>query len=312
MAPISNRPTVEWMWQTVSNSSKSSGSIGWTKFSDIENHIIEDAYAAHKTEVILDDCRLNLKTRTHISNNNTGTKRSIKRVVLEQNQRPIREERYTFDPIAPLIVELACYGIIYEGKLNERQHEAEWMATMLMTCKYKTIEEIWICCAYLYTMESFLYKRLNETMRAIGDNTHEQYWRSKVSTLGPFALLLWDDPSNIKPKTSKYSLYRGATLSSEQIAMYKECCKRPNDYQSFQAFTSSSRNRDRAEKFGNALFTMKVHYAFTADVQMISDYCEEEEELIFPGVCFTVEKFTYDTKKNKHLIYLKLKQRFNG
>jgi len=289
MAPISNRPTVEWMWQTVSNSSKSSGSIGWTKFSDIENHIIEDAYAAHKTEVILDDCRLNLKTRTHISNNNTGTKRSIKRVVLEQNQRPIREERYTFDPIAPLIIELACYGIIYEGKLNERQHEAEWMATMLMTCKYKTIEEIWICCAYLYTMESFLYKRLNETMRAIGDNTHEQYWRSKVSTLGPFALLLWDDPLNIKPKTSKYSLY-----------------------QSFQAFTLSSRNRDRAEKFGNALFIMKVHYAFTADVQMISDYCEEEEELIFPGVCFTVEKVTYNKKKNKHLIYLKLKQRFNG
>ncbi|CAF5168188.1 unnamed protein product, partial [Rotaria sp. Silwood1] len=55
---------------------------------------------------------------------------------------------------------------------------------------------------------------------------------------------------------------------------------------SFQAYTSCSRNRKKAEEFGNTLFIMEVMYAFIADLSPLSEYSEEEEELITPGVCF--------------------------
>jgi hypothetical protein len=57
---------------------------------------------------------------------------------------------------------------------------------------------------------------------------------------------------------------------------------------------------------------MKVLYAFIADLSLLSEYAEEEEELITPGVCYTVRKVEFDLKANKHFIYLTLTQRFNG
>ncbi|CAF4739372.1 unnamed protein product, partial [Rotaria sp. Silwood2] len=144
----------------------------------------------------------------------------------------------------------------------------------------------------------------------VGDKDHEHVWRSKVRTLGPFCLLLWDDPFNKKAKTNK-TLYRGANLNGEQIAKYEEMAKDSNMYGSFQAFTSCSRNRKKAKKFGNTLFIMEIVIAFTADLVNVSEYPSEEEELIAPGVSFRVTKVEIDRKINKHLIFLKLRQRFS-
>jgi hypothetical protein len=99
----------------------------------------------------------------------------------------------------------------------------------------------------------------------------------------------------------------------EQIHTYKECLQQPNEYHSFQTFTSTSRNRIVAEFLGmNALFIIRVKCAFTADLQPYSQMPAEEEELINPGICFTVEQVEFDEATNKHLIYVELQQRFNS
>ena len=66
-----------------------------------------------------------------------------------------------------------------------------------------TPEEAWKCCVRLYCMESFLYRKLNECMRLVGDDQYEAVWKSKVCTFGPFALLLSSlESSNMKENIS--------------------------------------------------------------------------------------------------------------
>jgi hypothetical protein len=213
--------------------------------------------------------------------------------------------------IVPRIVEKAALGIMEEGKRLGESRAAEEMAQFLMKQKENGIKEVWECCAHLYSKESFLYKTLNEAMRSIGSTEHEPIWRSKIHTLGPFCLLLWDNPFNEKPNTNKL-VYRGATLTNGQIATYENLSKRTDEHGSFQAFTSCSRNRQKAESMGNVLFIMKVQLAFTADLKRVSAFPDEEEELVSPGICFSVESVVYDKQTKKHLIYLTLKQRFSG
>ncbi|CAF4259320.1 unnamed protein product, partial [Rotaria sordida] len=130
-------------------------------------------------------------------------------------------------------------------------------------------------------------------MRLVGDKKQEKVWRSKICTLGPFCLLLWDDPFNTK-LTIKKTLYRGATLTDEQIAAYAKMVEDDKAYGSFQAYTSCSRNRDKAEEFGNTLFIMEVIIAFIADLSPLSEYSAEEEELVTPGVCFRVKSVEFN------------------
>ena len=146
-------------------------------------------------------------------------------------------------------------------------------------------------------------------MRLIGSKDHEQVWRSKVRTLGPFCLLLWDNPSNYQAAKEGTILYRGADLTSELISSFKvDCSKEEKPIRSFPSFTSCSRNLDIAELLGNVLFIMKIKHAFTVDLQPFSQFPDEEEELLSPGVCFTVDRVEFDKPKNKHFIYLELVQ----
>ncbi|CAF1562333.1 unnamed protein product, partial [Adineta ricciae] len=121
----------------------------------------------------------------------------------------------------------------------------------------------------------------------------------------------WDTPFN-NQLTKSITLYRGANLNGEQIATYTDLSTHPDEYCSFQAFTSCSRNREFAETFPNTsvLFIMHVKWAFTVNLSPISQYPEEAEELITPGVCFSVKRVEYDMNKKKHLISLELCQRF--
>ncbi|CAF3309334.1 unnamed protein product [Rotaria socialis] len=143
-------------------------------------------------------------------------------------------------------------------------------------------------------------------MRLIVSKEHENVWRSKLRTFGPFCILLWDDPYNHLPLTGGKMLYRGANLSDDLIAQYVQLVRSSDQRGSFQAFTSSSRNRAKAEQFGNVLFVLRVNYAYTTDLSQLSEYPDEEEELIHPGVCFTIDGVRYDPVKNKHEIYLTL------
>ena len=342
---------VEWMWQSNPDPCSKTQKREWTRYSDVENLIIEKAYSSNQTHAIIDDCSIDFKHHVQISDNEIDQQTPVKRRVCKREDKRLREERFMPDPIAPKrpfggqygwvspfiaevrknlnleekqlpsndekivpkILKKAALGIIKEGKLIGKRCEAEEMAEKLMEQENRGIRRIWKCCAYLYSLESFLYKKLNETMRLIGSEEHEQVWRSKIRTLGPFCLLLWDNPFNNK-LSKNIELYRGAKLRPEQIAIYQDLSVHPNEYRSFQAFTSCSRNRKKAENFEepNVLFIMKVESAFTVDLSSVSEYLEEEEELIIPGVCFNVQRVEFDNRKNIHFIYLKLKQRFAG
>jgi hypothetical protein len=315
--------------------------------------IIEEAFATGKDHAMLDDYHIDFKHQVQISNNDINKQRPIKRLVCNRDEKRLREERFMPNPIAPnrpysgrygfispfiketvkdlnltkeqlpsknetivpMIVEKAALGIIEEGKKFGKQCEAEKLAEKLREKKEAGMKEVWKCCAYLYTMESFLYKKLNETMRVIGSEEHEQVWRSKVRTFGPFCLLLWDNPFNSNITDPGKILYRGAQLSDDYIASFKDDSFKGSEVlRSFQAFTSCTRNRSVAEKFGNCnvLFIMQIQIAFTVDLCPLSEYSHEEEELVFPGVCFAIDRLEFDEHKSKHLIYLTLRQRHNS
>jgi hypothetical protein len=340
--------TVEWMWKSNSDPF-SEEPAEWNHYSDVENMIIETAYPNKQSRAILDDYYIDFNENLQVSNQDSYKQRPVKRVVRKREDKHLREERFMDLPVGsgrsfggqygwvspfivevrrhlglqpeelpskkpnlvPILVEKAADGIVKEGKHIGKQREAEEMANTLLKKKHKGMKEVWRCCAYLYSLESFLYKTLNAAMRLVGSKDDEQVWRSKVRTLGPFCLLLWDDPFNKKVKCD-IELYRGATLKPEQIDTYKEMAKHEDEYGSFQGFASCSRNRSKAEEFGNVLFIMKVLFAFIADLSELSEYPDEEEELVTPGVSFRVERVEFDPEKDKHLIYLELRQRFNG
>jgi hypothetical protein len=340
---------VQWLWNSNRDPFLESESDDWRPYSDVENMIIEEAFTTSKHHAMLDDYHIDFKHQVQISNNDTNKQRPIKRLVCNRDDKRLREERFMPNPIAPnrpysgrygfispfiketvkdlnltkeqlpsknetivpMIVEKAALGIIEEGKKFGKQREAEKLAEKLREKKEAGMKEVWKCCAYLYTMESFLYKKLNETMRVIGSEEHDQVWRSKVRTFGPFCLLLWDNPFNSNITDPGTILYRGAQLSDDYIASFKDDCFKGSELlRSFQAFTSCTRNRSVAEKFGNVLFIMQIQIAFTVDLCPLSEYSHEEEELVYPGVCFTIDRF--EEHKSKHLIYLTLRQRHNS
>jgi hypothetical protein len=148
-------------------------------------------------------------------------------------------------------------------------------------------------------------------MRLVGDKDNEGTWQGKIATLGPFCLLFWDDPFN-RTLSRNVILYRGSQLIAAQMEKYFGALNNKDEYGSFQSFTSCSRNRAKADQFGNCLFIMKVDFAFITDISPLSEYPGEEEEVITPGVCFRVPNIQFDREKTKHIIYLNLRQRFSG
>ncbi|CAF1456043.1 unnamed protein product [Rotaria sordida] len=258
---------IEWMYKSNSDPWSKSQPEQWTYYSDVENVIIEEAYSKNESHVMMDNYYIDFKRKIQISKDNEQNQRPIKRVVRKKDETRVREERFIFDPIAPkrpygheygwvspfilevrkylkptpeqlpskddslvpMIVEKAAVGITEEGKIIGRLCEAQKLAEKLMSEKDKGMKQVWICCAKLYSMECFLYKKLNEVMRLIGSDDHEQLWRSKVRTLGSFCLLLWDNPFQTK-LTTKKTLYRVVKLTDEQIATYKEMAQNPNEY----------------------------------------------------------------------------------
>lgn len=340
---------VQWMWNANDNPYIKSKSMEWNSYSDVENLIIEEAFRAGQTHAILDDYSIDLKHKFQIFTKDKKKQRSVQRMIRNKDDSYIREQRFTFTPInpkrpfgglygwispfiratakylnitrkqlpskdpsvIPMVVESAVVGIIEEGKKIGKQREAEHIAKILRKKKYTKIQEVWECCAYLYSLESFLYNRMNEIMRLIGEEEHELDWRNNARTLGPFCLLLWDNPYNNKTTERGTILYRGANLSDELVLTFQQDCLEKNKpVRSFQSFTSCSRNRAKAEQYGNVLFIMTIKHAFSVNLQPFSEYPGEEEELVSPGVCFTIDSIESDQKNQKYVIYLNLIQQY--
>lgn len=337
---------IEWYWKSNDNPFSNAGSSEWNRYSDIENIIIEEAFTTLKQPVvILDDYHIDFEHQVQIANDDKNKQRPVKRIEMNREHQRLREARFMPNPIIPTssfhdliglkkifidnfmdqfniksvndwekqkqeLVEKAISGILYEGQLAGKQSEAKWINEQLEKVKNKTKKEIGQCCVYLYSLESFLYKILNNTMRLIGDEDHENIWRNKLKTLGPFAFLLFYFLSyeNVNCRTSK-TVYRGAQLTDQMIAQYRRTVQSKDPRRSFQAFTSCSRNRAKAEEFGNVLFILDVEHrtsyrTLNMDISSLSAYPDEEEVLIRPGRSFKVESVQFDKTKNKHIIHL--------
>ena len=341
----------EWAWNASPNPFSKTEPPKWRPYSDVENNMIEQAFAAKQDRATLDEYYIDFAQKRQISNVDKNRQRPVQRTERNKNDaRAVRNDRYLPNPVdlsisfndqcgfisyfikevakflkitkeqlpskdhrfIPMIVERAANGIIEEGTkvTPTKQREASFIGEMLREKKNSGIKEIWEFCANLYTWDSFLYKQINETMRLIGNPQHDQVWRSKVSTIGPYCLLLWDNPFNsemIKPGTM---LYRGAQVPDEMIKAFQaESSREPKIWHTFEAFTSCTQNRSIAEQIGNVLFIMKTRTAFTLNLTQLSEYRQEEEEVLLPGISFTINQVSSDKSKNKYLVYLSVHQR---
>lgn len=326
---------IQWMWKSNADPWSSSQKEEWRAYSDVETAIIEEAFQKKLSEVLLDDYHISLKNSTQISNSNANSQRPIKRVERGQtsSEPRLREARFMPNPIHPampfaeqrfflgfmgeifkmfdvndtnalntpavrrIMITKAAEGIIAEGKLLGKQKEAEWMAQQLLDVIDGTDQEVWECCAHLYTMESFLYQKMNEYMRLCGDANSMDLWRQKVRTFGPFGYLL--QSLTYSKKYAKMYVYRGANLTDTLIDQYRENI---GAYLTFPAFTSTSRNRAKAEQFGNVLFIIHTATNSGNDVAPYSDYPDEEEMLLTADYCFYIKSCEFDQETNKWLI----------
>ena len=326
---------IEWMWKSNSDPWNSSQTDEWRSYSDVETAIIEAAYQRKLPEALIDDYHINFQRSVQISNSNQSNQRSVKRVERGRStsESRLREARFMPNPVHPAtpfaeqhfflgfigeifkmfgvnestaldtpenrrkMIQMAADGIVTEGKLVGKQKEAEWMAEQLRNVIDESVQQIWECCAHLYTMESFLYQKMNEYMRLCGDKSHRDLWRSKVHTFGPFGYLLLSLKWGGEYK--KIYVYRGANLSDDQIQKYRENI---GVYLTFPAFTSTSRNRAKAEQFGNVLFIIHAASNNGHDVAPYSDYPDEEETLLTADFTFYIRSCTFDQTKNKWII----------
>ena len=223
-APSNTLKHVEWMWKSNPDPFDKTQPEEWSHYSDVENLIIEEAFSTKQHKVLIDDYCIDFDKKVQISKNDPDKQRHVKRMVRNREDKHLREERFVDAPIhgkrpfggaygwvspfivevrrhlclqpeqlpskdptlIPILVEKAALGIIEEGNQIGRPREAEHLAKALLKMKGKKMKEVWQCCAYLYSLEGFLYKKLNEAMRLVGDGEKEEVWRNKVTDTGSF------------------------------------------------------------------------------------------------------------------------------
>ncbi|CAF5086113.1 unnamed protein product, partial [Rotaria magnacalcarata] len=211
------------------------------------------------------------------------------------------------------IVDEAVQGMIKEGAALNKEHEAQWLAQQLGSVKHyaengTNVEnlpaEIGDTLIHIYTRDSFWFKRINGVLREIEAITSEQ-----LKDLGPFCYLLHQYLQCKKTLLDCFIVYRGLLLTDEQRQDFMK------EKITFTSFTSTSRNRDLAEIYGNTLLIIDLNPNLEnlsdttgrrcgIDITHVSQFTEEEEFLIWPNRNFDFVKYEYDRPNKKHIIYL--------
>ncbi|CAF0749225.1 unnamed protein product [Didymodactylos carnosus] len=177
-----DRPRAQWYWNSSYDPWLRSGKEEWTKYSDIESEIIEEAFnGKSKTELAeLDNYWLNLKDSVQISKLDQNKQRPIKRVLIKRNENEgLREQRFFLpQPLKPFshgraiaaytflsqwkrgkqfsdaeIVEQAALGIILEGKQLDQHRESQWIAAKLTAVSEYSVGYLY----YYYAGLGYLY-----------------------------------------------------------------------------------------------------------------------------------------------------------
>jgi hypothetical protein len=207
------------------------------------------------------------------------------------------------DKTFSLVAQNAAQGLIKEGSALNQLQEAKWLAKQLLAVQssgidiktngsFKIPTDIGQTCVYIYTKESFWYKLINRILRDPQTITREQ-----VNTIGPFCFLLdcyltQNDTGNV------LTVYRGLDLTDQQREDFMK-------YLTFTSFTSTSRNRELAENFGNTLLIIdldvKDHHSWSrgnarcgASISSLSDFPGAQEFLIWTDTQFSFVKHEDD------------------
>ncbi|CAF1209891.1 unnamed protein product [Adineta ricciae] len=330
--PLQRWRRTEWLYKSNTDP-WSSEAAQWSCYSDVEAAMIEEAFQKKASEALLDSYHVDFKHFVQISNDDFNKQRPVKRLHGRENEVRLREGRFFSSIISPATafvestnvsnfndmvrnhfncksfmdcyrtngcfwIERAVEGLVIEGKKMGRQQEAEWMAQQLLNVKGESEEKALAVCVRLYTMETFLYKKINEFLRLLGEDAHIDFVRSKVPTFGPFIHLFH---SLLGRNKEKLTVYRGANLSNQLIEQFKRSIGKKQWL--FPAFTSTSRSVSLAEQFGNVLFEIDINYLGT-DISEYSFYPEEEEVLLRNGFWFQIDSCSFDAKKAKWIIHL--------
>ncbi|CAF3121944.1 unnamed protein product [Rotaria sp. Silwood2] len=214
-------------------------------------------------------------------------------------------------------------GILVEGEKQNHLVAAQSLIEEIQSIKKKTIGKLQRCCARLYTKPCFLFRSVNRTLR---DDD-----RSKLDTLGPFCYLVFNY-INIRhneylsirnqlkrfikrtDNTSEITVYRGETLSHDDIEMYRKAAGK-GDFYKWLSFVSTSRSRDVAEKFGANVLHIITIRRFSSndqytDLQSIA-YCKDEEEILLrPGVRFKVDDAYDDPNSERCIFHIQIEPSF--
>ena len=127
---------------------------------------------------------------------------------------------------------------------------------------------------------------------------------------GAFSQLLYhcDCSSTFNELGYKEELYRGAQLDQQTVESYQQAV---GQVKTWDGFSSMSKNRIRAELFGNVLFIINcsttTKYRFSGmDISSLSAFPQEEEVLIRAARNFLVEKVEKNENTGKYYIFLLL------
>jgi hypothetical protein len=189
-----------------------------------------------------------------------------------------------------------------EGIKLGKQEDSEILITELCPLIDAPDDEVGQGCLRLYSMNTFLCQQLNQFLREAD--------RTKIETYGSFVRLLYFYFNHSwSIEVYNIEVYRGMNLSSSMIDEYQQVAKSRTSFR-WAAFMSTSRSRKFIECLNtNTVFIMNLKKVYShgkkaIDISPYSQYPEEEEILIKPGVGFTVENVKYDNEKKKHYIDL--------
>lgn len=328
------KENVVWYYRSDINSrqytpTNNLSEIKWTKYRDLEIDIIEEAYQEKKSFVILDLYRIDFDHFIEINLNDESKKQPIKRENNSSTTRCLRENRFTSmisvqssksygdsDSWCPFLkawlgsssgtqsfihfskcIEKCAQGIVIEAALHDSNSnsEAAYMANKLRQYAEKSRIEISELCLFFYTKDSFLYHVLNKALR--------EHDCSKLETLGPFCYLIRG--YSLRSEDYIGTVYRGVHFTHTEIEEYKNHI---GEWKIWPAYTSTSKNRQMAEMFGNTLFVIeildiKLSAARARDISHLSSYPHEQEVLMPAGVSFQISKVERDNNQ-KYIIHV--------
>jgi len=138
-----------------------------------------------------------------------------------------------------------------------------------------------LTCLWLYTIDNWPYKRINEQLREDGPG---------LEVLSPIINALLNAYNFIGETNWFYSgtVYRSTRLSATQLSLYK-----PSETFVWSSFTSTTTEYDVSGQFGPIVFIIKIPDNFkksAINLESLSAFQDEQEVLLLPNVGYIVEK----------------------